>query len=57
VYATPSANAAFAHKLAQYKQGKGSIQFSLDEQLPVDLIQEMILYKVNEIDQKANQKA
>lgn len=49
VYATPSANTAFSHKLAQYKQGKGSIQFPIDEPLPIDLIREMIQYKVKEI--------
>lgn len=49
VYATPSANTAFSHKLAQYKQGKGSIQFPIDEPLPVALIREMIQYKVKEI--------
>ena len=37
-YATPNGHAAFADDFAKYKQGKGSVQFPLNQPLPVDLI-------------------
>jgi uncharacterized protein YdhG (YjbR/CyaY superfamily) len=49
IYATPSANLAFAQELSGYKQGKGSIQFPLDTPLPMDLIEKMITFKMEEI--------
>lgn len=51
-YATPSANAALVTKTTGYKQGKGSIQFPLDEPLPLDLVAELVKYKVKELTQK-----
>lgn len=51
-YATPAANAALAEKTRSYKQGKGSIQFPLDEPLPLDLVAELVDYKVNELTEK-----
>lgn len=47
-YATPSGNAAFRKELAGYKTGKGSIQFPLDEPLPIRLIKKMVKFKVKE---------
>ena len=47
-YATPSGHEKFAHDLSRYKQGKGSVQFPLNEELPIDLISEMVKYRVNE---------
>lgn len=47
-YATPSAHAAFAEELAGYKQGKGSVQFPLDEPLPFELIKSMVAFKLKE---------
>jgi uncharacterized protein YdhG (YjbR/CyaY superfamily) len=49
IYATPSANVAFAQELSGYKQGKGSIQFPLGQPLPLDLIEKMITFKMEEI--------
>lgn len=43
--ATPEAHEAFSVRLAQYKQGKGSVQFPLDQPMPYDLIEEMVVYK------------
>ena len=34
-YATPSGHTEFAIELSKYKQGKGSIQFPLDQPLPL----------------------
>lgn len=47
-YATPSGHQKFSKKLAKYKQGKGSVQFPLDEPLPIDLIIKMVKFRVNE---------
>lgn len=51
LYATPSANIAFAKELSWYKQGKWSIQFPLDQALPLDVIKEMCMFKMEEIEQ------
>ncbi|TNE68108.1 MAG: DUF1801 domain-containing protein [Bacteroidetes bacterium] len=48
-YATPSGHAGFARELASYKQGKGSVQFPLDQPVPFDLIGRMVAFKVQEI--------
>ena len=47
-YATPSGHQKFSKELAKYKQGKGSVQFPLDEPLPIDLIIKMVKFRVNE---------
>jgi uncharacterized protein YdhG (YjbR/CyaY superfamily) len=49
LYATPSANSAFAKELSTYKVGKGSIQLPLDQGLPLDLVRQMIIFKMQEI--------
>lgn len=56
VYATPAGNAAFQKELSGYKTGKGSIQFPLDQPMPLDLITRIIEFKVSENLQKANIK-
>ncbi len=48
-YATPSGNTAFKKELAQYKGGKGSVQFPLDQPLPLSLITKIVQFKVNEL--------
>lgn len=45
-YATPTGHTAFAEKLSKYKQGKGSVQFPLDEPMPLDLIAEIVEFRV-----------
>lgn len=47
-YATPKGNEAFQKELSAYKQGKGSIQFPLDQPIPFDLISRMVTYRVEE---------
>lgn len=44
-YATPEAQEHFAKELSSYKQGKGSIQFPLNEPLPLELIRRMVRFK------------
>jgi uncharacterized protein YdhG (YjbR/CyaY superfamily) len=52
-YATPNGNEAFASQLADYKQGKGSIQFPLSKPLPLDLVTKMTQFRKAENEQKA----
>lgn len=47
-YATPSGHASFQKELANYKQGKGSVQFPLDQIIPYDLIGQMVEFRVEE---------
>lgn len=47
-YATPSGNIAFKKELAKYKVGKGSIQFPLDQALPIRLIANMVKARAKE---------
>lgn len=55
-YATPKGNEAFQKELSAYKQGKGSIQFPLDQPMPLDLITKMVKYRVEENLGKATKK-
>lgn len=50
VYPTPPVVEAFAIQLKTYSTSKWSIQFPLDQPLPLDLIQEMIMYNMKIID-------
>ena len=47
-YATPTGHEKFASQLSKYKQGKGSVQFPLHEELPLELIADMVLFRANE---------
>ncbi|HRP70182.1 MAG TPA: DUF1801 domain-containing protein [Turneriella sp.] len=47
-YATPTGHSAFAKELSRYKQGKGSVQFPLDEPVPLSLIKRIVEFKVKE---------
>lgn len=49
VYATPQSHEAFAEQLAGYKQGKGSVQFPLDQPIPYDLIEKMVAYNAEQL--------
>lgn len=51
-YATPTGHEKFKQQLAQYKQGKGSVQFPLNEPLPVDLIKEIVQFRLTENNKK-----
>lgn len=46
LYATPSGHAEFASELSKYKQGKGSVQFPLNEPFPDDLIVRIVKFRV-----------
>lgn len=49
LYATPDGHKAFEKELAGYKQGKGSVQFPLNQELPFELITEIVKFKKNQI--------
>jgi uncharacterized protein YdhG (YjbR/CyaY superfamily) len=50
-YALPSGNIAFQKELAAYKTGKGSIQFPLNQEIPYDLIREIVTFRVHEVNE------
>lgn len=51
-YATPSGHAKFTKALSKYKQGKGSVQFPIDEPMPLELIQKIVAFRVVETSAK-----
>ncbi len=53
LYATPSGHSEFQKELSGYKQGKGSVQFPLDQPMPYDLIKRIVEFRVDENQQKA----
>ena len=55
-YPTPSAITAFQKELSQYKGAKGSVQFPLDQPLPLKLIEKIVKFRVAEVRAKARAK-
>lgn len=51
-YATPSGHTKFEKVLSKYKQGKGSVQFPMDEPMPIDLIKKIVAFRVAETNAK-----
>lgn len=47
-YATPTGHSQFADELSKYKQGKGSVQFPIDQPIPVDLIKRIVAFRAQE---------
>lgn len=47
-YATPTGHEEFKDELLKYKQGKGSVQFPLNEPLPLDLVKRITTFRVQE---------
>ncbi|MBF7096275.1 iron chaperone [Alkalibacter mobilis] len=47
-YPQPEGIAAFKEKLIGYKTSKGTVQFPLNKPLPLDLIKEIVKYRVDE---------
>lgn len=48
-YATPNGHSAFAEEFAKYKQGKGSVQFPLNQPLPIELVTRVVQYRKTEV--------
>jgi len=55
-YPTPSAITAFADELTAYNCAKGTVQFPLDQPLPLDLITRMVQFRAAENRTKAAAK-
>ena len=47
-YATPTGHEKFKEKLSKFKQGKGSVQFPLAEEIPYELIKEIVKFRIEE---------
>ena len=47
-YPTPSGMEAFKKELSSYKGAKGSVQFPIDQPLPLSLIRRIVEYRVKE---------
>lgn len=47
-YPAPTGAAAFKKELSVYKTGKGSVQFPLDEPMPLKLITKIVKFRVKE---------
>jgi uncharacterized protein YdhG (YjbR/CyaY superfamily) len=56
-YPAPRGIEAFKDELAVYKGAKGSVQFPLDQPMPLDLISRIVQYRAAENLQKAAQKS
>jgi uncharacterized protein YdhG (YjbR/CyaY superfamily) len=52
-YPTPSGIAAYREDLKKYKSAKGSVQFPIDEPLPLKLIARIVKFRVSENAQKS----
>jgi uncharacterized protein YdhG (YjbR/CyaY superfamily) len=55
-YATPTGHEAFKEELSRYKQGKGSVQFPLDEPMPLDLITRIVKFRMKSDPKQNDQK-
>ena len=51
-YATPQGHTEFSNELSKYKSGKGSVQFPLDQPIPLDLIGRIVEFKAKENSKK-----
>ena len=56
-YATPTGHKEFEKELSKYKRGKGSVQFPLDRPMPLDLIERITRFRVEENLSKLKSKA
>jgi uncharacterized protein YdhG (YjbR/CyaY superfamily) len=56
-YPTPGGMEAFQKELAAYKQAKGSVQFPIDQPLPLPLIRRIVEFRVKEnVERKQKKK-
>lgn len=57
LYPGPSGVSAFEEKLISYKTSKGAIQFPLDKPMPLQLISEIVKFRVKEQNLKYKEKS
>jgi uncharacterized protein YdhG (YjbR/CyaY superfamily) len=55
-YATPTGHKAFTKELSKYKQGKGSVQFPINEPMPLTLITRIVKFRVADNQKKLLEK-
>ena len=49
MYPVPAGDEAFEKKIARYVAGKGTLKFPLDEPIPLELIGEIVKFRVEKI--------
>ena len=52
LYPMAKAIVTFSKELSPYKIAKGSIQFPIDKQIPLDIIKKIVLYRIKENEKK-----
>ena len=55
-YPTPSGMEAFKEELSSYKRAKGSVQFPINQPLPLPLIRRIVEYRVKENSERKPRK-
>ena len=55
-YPTPTGVEAFKEELSHYKGAKGSVQFPLNEAMPLDLIRRIVKFRVKEVSGRTKKK-
>lgn len=55
-YATPTGHKEFADELKSYKHSKGSVQFPIEESIPIELTTRIVKFRIKENEQKFNKK-
>jgi uncharacterized protein YdhG (YjbR/CyaY superfamily) len=55
-YPAPSGLKTFKKEISNYKSSKGSVQFPIDEPIPVSLISKIVKYRVKENSAKTKKK-
>ena len=55
-YPTPSGIEAFKDELSRYKGAKGSVQFPIDQPMPLSLIEKIVKFRVKETQAKSTAK-
>lgn len=48
-YPTPSGTENFQKEIVKYKHSKGTIQFTLEEPLPLELVRKIVRFRVQEL--------
>ena len=56
LYPAPSGMEQFEEEVAIYKTGKGTLQFPIDQPMPLDLIARIVKFRVQENEAKAKKK-
>lgn len=54
LYPVPAGTGEFAERLAPYQTGKGTVKFPLKEPIPFDLVREIVRFRIQEAEGKAN---